>query len=70
MVVQLDAKTYEQRTQEIAKELIAQTREKRSLWSKIGDQMRWDDKLLDFAMANPGLKRTPAYYNDSMKTIE
>lgn len=70
MVVQLDSKTYEQRTQEIAKELIAQTREKRSLWSKIGDQMRWDDKLLDFAMANPGLRVQLFHFIDTLPALQ
>ncbi len=70
MVVQLDSKTYEQRTQEIAKELIAQTREKRSLWSKIGDQMRWDDKLLGFAMANPGLRVQLFHFIDTLPALQ
>ncbi|MDJ0845792.1 L-glutamate gamma-semialdehyde dehydrogenase [Crocosphaera sp.] len=70
MVVQLDSKTYEQRTQEIAKELIAQTREKRSLWSKIGDQMRLDDKLLDFAMANPGLRVQLFHFIDTLPALQ
>lgn len=57
MVVQINSpSTYEAKTQEIARELLAQTREKRSLWAKLGDQMRLDDKLLGWAMANPGLR--------------
>ncbi|MFP4010045.1 MAG: proline dehydrogenase family protein, partial [Spirulinaceae cyanobacterium] len=47
---------YEIKTQEIAKELIAATREKRSFLSQVRSQMRVDDKLLDWAMANPGLR--------------
>ena len=47
---------YEHKTQEIAKNLLAQTGEKRSLWAKFSDQIRWDDKLLDWAMSNPGLR--------------
>jgi RHH-type proline utilization regulon transcriptional repressor/proline dehydrogenase/delta 1-pyrroline-5-carboxylate dehydrogenase len=47
---------YEAKTQEIAKQLIEATREKRSIFAKIGDQMRLDDKLLDWAMSNPGLR--------------
>ncbi|MGK7954291.1 MAG: proline dehydrogenase family protein, partial [Crocosphaera sp.] len=70
MVVQLDSKTYEQQTQEIAKKLIAQTREKRSLWSKIGDQMRLDDKLLDFAMANPGLRVQLFHFIDTLPALQ
>jgi RHH-type transcriptional regulator, proline utilization regulon repressor / proline dehydrogenase / delta 1-pyrroline-5-carboxylate dehydrogenase len=48
--------TYEAKTQEIARQLIQATREKRSIFAKIGDQMRFDDKLLDWTMSNPGLR--------------
>ncbi|HEY9813683.1 MAG TPA: L-glutamate gamma-semialdehyde dehydrogenase, partial [Candidatus Sericytochromatia bacterium] len=56
MVVQISKSTYETKTQEIAKQLLAATRENRSFFAKIGDQMRWDDKLLGWAMSNPGLR--------------
>ena len=56
MVVQISKSTYETKTQEIAKQLLAATRENRSFFAKIGDQMRWDDKLLAWAMSNPGLR--------------
>ncbi|MGC1199620.1 MAG: L-glutamate gamma-semialdehyde dehydrogenase [Geitlerinemataceae cyanobacterium] len=47
---------YEAKTQEIAKELLAATQEKRSFFDRMRDQMRWDDKLLDWTMSNPGLR--------------
>jgi RHH-type proline utilization regulon transcriptional repressor/proline dehydrogenase/delta 1-pyrroline-5-carboxylate dehydrogenase len=47
---------YELKTQEIAKELLAATRDKRSFLSQVQSQIRVDDKLLDWAMANPGLR--------------
>jgi RHH-type proline utilization regulon transcriptional repressor/proline dehydrogenase/delta 1-pyrroline-5-carboxylate dehydrogenase len=47
---------YETKTLEIAKTLLAATKEKRSFFAQIQDQMRWDDKLLAWAMANPGLR--------------
>ena len=56
MVVQISKSTYETKTQEIAKQLLAATRENRSFFARIGDQMRWDDKLLGWAMSNPGLR--------------
>ncbi|NJL87305.1 MAG: L-glutamate gamma-semialdehyde dehydrogenase [Leptolyngbyaceae cyanobacterium SM1_1_3] len=56
MVVQVSQPTYEQKTQAIARELISATREKRSLFAQMRDQMRWDDRLLAFAMDNPGLR--------------
>ncbi|MGI0493267.1 L-glutamate gamma-semialdehyde dehydrogenase [Alkalinema pantanalense CENA528] len=47
---------YEVQTQAIARELLAQTGEKRSFFAKFQDQLRWDDKLLAWTMENPGLR--------------
>ncbi|MDX2243744.1 MAG: L-glutamate gamma-semialdehyde dehydrogenase [Leptolyngbyaceae cyanobacterium bins.302] len=47
---------YESKTQEIARQLIAATREGRSLFAQMRDQMRWDDKMLNWTMGNPGLR--------------
>ncbi|GAB4286008.1 MAG: L-glutamate gamma-semialdehyde dehydrogenase [Oscillatoriaceae cyanobacterium] len=47
---------YEAKTQAIAKELLGATKEKRSFLAQLQDQMRWDDKLLGWAMSNPGLR--------------
>ena len=47
---------YETKTQEIARQLISATREGRSLFAQMRDQMRWDDKMLNWAMSNPGLR--------------
>jgi RHH-type proline utilization regulon transcriptional repressor/proline dehydrogenase/delta 1-pyrroline-5-carboxylate dehydrogenase len=56
VVVQASKTEYETQTQAIAKDLLAQMREKRSFFSKVRDQMRVDDKLMDWAMSNPGLR--------------
>lgn len=57
MVLQVPTNsTYETKTQEIAKQLLAATRENRSFFAQMRDQMRWDDKLLAWAMSNPGLR--------------
>ncbi|HEY9671606.1 MAG TPA: L-glutamate gamma-semialdehyde dehydrogenase [Waterburya sp.] len=56
MVLQASDRTYEAKTQEIAKQLLEATREKRSFFAQMRDQMRWDDKLLAWAMSNPGLR--------------
>ncbi|MEH1832487.1 MAG: L-glutamate gamma-semialdehyde dehydrogenase [Nostoc sp.] len=56
MVLQVKTSTYEAKTQEIAKQLLAATQENRSFFSSLRDQMRWDDKLLAWAMSNPGLR--------------
>ncbi|MBF2089035.1 MAG: L-glutamate gamma-semialdehyde dehydrogenase [Synechococcales cyanobacterium K44_A2020_017] len=47
---------YENQTLAIARELLSATREKRSLFAQMRDQMRWDDKLLAWTMGNPGLR--------------
>ncbi|MBK1988549.1 L-glutamate gamma-semialdehyde dehydrogenase [Sphaerospermopsis aphanizomenoides BCCUSP55] len=56
MVLQVQNSTYESKTQEIAKEVLAATQENRSFLASLRDQMRWDDKLLAWAMSNPGLR--------------
>lgn len=56
MVAQTIKPSYEVNTQAIASALLSATREKRSLFAQMRDQMRWDDKLLAFAMGNPGLR--------------
>ncbi|MDY6939768.1 MAG: L-glutamate gamma-semialdehyde dehydrogenase [Cyanobacteriota bacterium] len=47
---------YEAKTQEIARELLAATQSKGSFFAQMRDRMQWDDKLLDWAMSNPGLR--------------
>jgi RHH-type transcriptional regulator, proline utilization regulon repressor / proline dehydrogenase / delta 1-pyrroline-5-carboxylate dehydrogenase len=54
MVVQ--AERYETQTQSIARQLLSATRENRSFFAQVRDQMRWDDKLLAWTMGNPGLR--------------
>lgn len=57
MVVQRsENKTDEAKTQEIAQQLLSAIQEKRSFFAQLQDQMRWDDKLLAWAMSNPGLR--------------
>ncbi|KAM3098500.1 L-glutamate gamma-semialdehyde dehydrogenase [Phormidesmis sp. 146-35] len=55
MVSQAD-RIYETQTQAIARQLLAATREGRSLFAQMRDQMRWDDKLLGWTMGNPNLR--------------
>ncbi|MGI0487489.1 L-glutamate gamma-semialdehyde dehydrogenase [Pantanalinema rosaneae CENA516] len=50
------ANPYEQQTQAIARQLLSATRESRSFLAQMRDQMRWDDKLLGWAMSHPGLR--------------
>jgi len=56
VVLKVQTSTYEAKTQEIAKQLLSATRESRSFFAALRDQMRWDDKLLAWAMSNPGLR--------------
>jgi RHH-type proline utilization regulon transcriptional repressor/proline dehydrogenase/delta 1-pyrroline-5-carboxylate dehydrogenase len=56
MVLQLENNRYEEKTQEIARQVLGATQENRSFLAALRDQMRWDDKLLDWAMSNPGLR--------------
>jgi len=57
VVIQVSSdRTYEAKTQDIARQLLEATREKRSFFAQMRDQMRWDDKLLAWAMSNPGLR--------------
>ncbi|HLP87233.1 MAG TPA: L-glutamate gamma-semialdehyde dehydrogenase [Nostocaceae cyanobacterium] len=56
MVLQVQNNTYEAQTQAIAKQLLTATQENRSFLASLRDQMRWDDKLLAWAMSNPGLR--------------
>ena len=56
MVLQAQTSTYEAKTQEVARQLLVATQENRSFLGSLRDQMRWDDKLLAWAMSNPGLR--------------
>lgn len=47
---------YESQTQSIARQLLNATRESRSWFAQMRDQMQWDDKLLGWAMSNPNLR--------------
>ncbi len=71
MVVQVNTdRRYEARTQEIAKELIQATREKGNIFAQMREQMRWDDKLLDWAMSNPGLRVQLFRFIDTLPALQ
>jgi RHH-type proline utilization regulon transcriptional repressor/proline dehydrogenase/delta 1-pyrroline-5-carboxylate dehydrogenase len=56
VVLQVKTSAYEAKTQEIAKNLLGATQENRNFFSALRDQIRWDDKMLAWAMSNPGLR--------------
>ena len=70
MVVQAQTNTYEAKTQEIAKQLLAATQQKKgSFFAQVREQMRWDDKLLAWAMSNPGLRVQLFRFIDSLPAL-
>ena len=73
MVVQANkveaSNNYEAKTQEIAKELIKSTRDN-NIFSKMRDSMRWDDKVLDWTMANPGLRVQMFRFIDTIPSLQ
>ncbi len=74
MVVQADkvevSDRYESKTQSIARELIKSTRDKSNIFSRMRDQMRWDDKILDWTMANPGLRVQMFRFIDTIPALQ
>ncbi len=56
MVAQVTDRIYEPQTQAIARQLLGATRDSRSFFAQMRDQMRWDDRLLGWTMENPGLR--------------
>jgi RHH-type proline utilization regulon transcriptional repressor/proline dehydrogenase/delta 1-pyrroline-5-carboxylate dehydrogenase len=47
---------YEDKTQAIARDLLVASQPKKGFLAQMRDQMKLDDKLMDWTMANPGLK--------------
>ena len=71
MVVQVNIdKRYEDKTQAIAKELIQATREKSNIFAQMREGMRWDDRLLDWAMSNPGLRVQLFRFIDTIPALQ
>ena len=67
--VELDRR-YESTTQSIAQELIKSTRAKNNIFNRMRDQMRWDDKVLDWTMANPGLRVQMFRFIDAIPALQ
>jgi len=62
--------SYEPQTQTIARQLLEASRENRSFFAQMRDQMRWDDKLLGWAMANPGLRVQLFRFIDCLPSLQ
>jgi RHH-type transcriptional regulator, proline utilization regulon repressor / proline dehydrogenase / delta 1-pyrroline-5-carboxylate dehydrogenase len=69
-VLQVSETAYETKTQTIARQLLAATRENRSFLSQMRDQMRWDDKLLAWTMNNPSLRLQMFRFIDCLPALK
>ncbi len=56
MIASLTPEVIEEKTLKIARQLLAATTTNRSIFSKLRDQLRWDEKLLNWTMDNPKLR--------------
>ena len=74
MVAQADRikldRRYESQTQSIAEELIKSTRVKNNIFNRMREQMRWDDKVLEWTMANPGLRVQMFRFIDAIPALQ
>jgi RHH-type transcriptional regulator, proline utilization regulon repressor / proline dehydrogenase / delta 1-pyrroline-5-carboxylate dehydrogenase len=61
---------YEAQTQSIAGDLIKSTRGKQNIFNRLRDQMRWDDKVLEWTMANPGLRVQMFRFIDAIPALQ
>lgn len=62
--------SYENTTQSIAKELIIATRQKSNIFSKLKEQMQFDDKLMNWTMSNPGLRVQLFRFIDALPALK
>ena len=61
---------YETQTQAIAQNLLKATREGRSFFAQLRDQMRWDEKLLAWTMEHPGLRVQLFHFIDCLPALK
>lgn len=62
--------SYEAKTQSIAKELITATRQKSNIFAQLKEQMQLDDKLMGWAMSNPGLRVQLFRFIDALPALQ
>ncbi len=70
MVAQANQDIYEAKTQEIARQLLTAQKEGGSIFSSLRDRMRWDDKILAWAMSNPGLRVQLFRFIDTLPALQ
>ncbi|WP_330204038.1 L-glutamate gamma-semialdehyde dehydrogenase [Cyanobacterium sp. Dongsha4] len=67
---QLNPSQYEEKTQAIAEELIIATRQKGNIFSRLKEQMQFDDKLMNWTMSNPGLRVQLFRFIDALPALQ
>jgi len=67
---QLNPSQYEEKTQAIAQELILATRQKGNIFSRLKEQMQFDDKLMNWTMSNPGLRGQLFRFIDALPALQ
>ena len=70
MVATASDRFYETKTQEIAQNLIQSTRNKSNIFGRMRDGMRWDDKVMDWTMSNPGLRVQMFRFIDTIPALQ
>jgi len=62
--------SYEETTQNIARYLIQATRQKGNIFSKLKEQVQFDDKLMGWTMSNPGLRVQLFRFIDALPALQ
>ncbi|WP_448604623.1 L-glutamate gamma-semialdehyde dehydrogenase [Thermoleptolyngbya sp.] len=70
MVSNIAQTQYEAKTQAIARQLLSATRENRSFFAQMRDQMNMSDKLLGWTMGNPGLRVQLFHFIDALPALQ
>ncbi|GAB4143397.1 MAG: L-glutamate gamma-semialdehyde dehydrogenase [Cyanobacteria bacterium J069] len=70
MVSNIAQTQYETKTQAIARQLLSATRENRSFFAQMRDQMNMSDKLLGWTMGNPGLRVQLFHFIDALPALQ
>lgn len=70
MVSNITQTQYETKTQAIARQLLSATRENRSFFAQMRDQMNMSDKLLGWTMGNPGLRVQLFHFIDALPALQ
>ncbi|MFQ3618274.1 MAG: proline dehydrogenase family protein, partial [Cyanobacteriota bacterium] len=70
MVSNIAQTQYETKTQAIARQLLSATRENRSFFAQMRDQMNMSEKLLGWTMGNPGLRVQLFHFIDALPALQ